>query len=167
MAILPVLQFPNPKLKLVGKQIERFDDSLISIYNDMLETMYSQDGLGLAATQVDLQLRIFVLDVSEEKNGPVCFINPIIVETAGEITWEEGCLSFPGMYVQIKRHRQITVEFQDLQGVKQQLVADELLGICIQHEIDHLDGITFFDHLSPLKKQLLRKKITKQRDNVS
>lgn len=166
MAILPVLQFPNPKLKLVGKQIERFDDSLISIYNDMLETMYAQDGIGLAATQVDLQLRIFVLDVSEEKNDPVCFINPVIVETAGEITWEEGCLSFPGVYAHVKRHRQITVEFQDLHGAKQQRVADELLGICIQHEIDHLDGITFFDHLSPLKKQLLRKKLIKQRDNA-
>lgn len=167
MTILSVLQFPSPKLKLVAKHIERFDASLVELYNNMLETMYGEEGIGLAATQVDVQLRMFVMDISETKKKPLCFINPKIISTEGELIWEEGCLSFPGVYANVKRHQQITVEYQDLNGAVQQCTAEEIMAVCIQHEMDHLDGITFFDHLSPLKRQMLTKKLAKQRDNIS
>lgn len=167
MPILPIIEFPSPKLKLVAKRVDSFNDELKQIYADMLDTMYAEDGVGLAATQVDIQLQIFIADVSENKQTPICFINPQIIQQHGEIIWEEGCLSFPGVRANVKRFKEVTVAFQDLQGATQQLTANDLLAVCIQHEMDHLNGITFFDHLSPLKQQMLRKKLSKQRDNVS
>lgn len=162
MALLPILQFPDPKLKLVAKPVEIFGADLEQICYDMLETMYESHGVGLAATQVDIQQRIFVMDLSDNKSQQKILINPVITQSSGEITWEEGCLSFPGIYAKVKRHSKITVEYCNLIGDKQTLEANELMAVCIQHEIDHLNGITFFDHLSSLKQSLIRRKLKKQ-----
>lgn len=166
MAVLPILRFPDPRLKLVAESVESFGEDLTKICADMLETMYSAEGVGLAATQVNVQQRIIVLDISEDRSQVLCLINPQIINATGEIVWEEGCLSFPGVYAKVKRRAQLKVEFYNLQGEHQQMEADGLTAVCLQHEIDHLDGITFYDHLSPLKQQLLRKKLSKQRDSV-
>ncbi len=166
MALLPILKYPDPKLKLVALQVEKFDVSLHNSCADLLETMYAYDGVGLAATQVNIQQRIFVLDISEDRTQPLCVINPKIVATHGKINWEEGCLSFPGVYAKVQRYAQISLEYLNQQGEPQTLEADGLLSVCIQHELDHLDGITFFDHLSPLKRKLLRVKLEKQRDKI-
>lgn len=166
MAVLSILKFPDPRLKLEAKLITGFDSEIEQLYNNLLETMYTNDGVGLAATQVDIQLSIFVIDISEKQNSPICFINPKIVASSGEITYEEGCLSFPGVYAKVKRFADITLEYQDLRGNKQQAEATDLEAICLQHELDHLNGITFFDHLSPLKQRMLKKKYMKQRDII-
>lgn len=166
MALLPILQFPDPKLKLVAKPVEVFDKDIATICADMFETMYETQGVGLAATQVNVQLRIIVMDISEEKTNPICLINPRLINAEGDITWEEGCLSFPGVYAKVKRSAKVTVEFFNPRGERQELHAEELTAVCIQHEIDHLNGITFYDHLSTLKQNMLRKKLDKLRDKV-
>jgi len=166
MALLPILRFPDPKLKLVAEPVNGFDDKLLKICADMLETMYESDGVGLAATQVNIQQRIIVLDISEDKSKAQCLINPKIASAEGEIIWEEGCLSFPGVYANVKRHAKVTVEFYNVKGEQEAIQAEGLTAVCLQHEIDHLDGITFYDHLSSLKQQMLRKKLLKQRDSV-
>lgn len=166
MALLTVLQFPDPRLKLVAKPVETFDQQISKIFTDLIETMYAADGVGLAATQVNIQQRIFVMDLSDNKQQPLCLINPRILQANDTITWEEGCLSFPNIFAKVKRSANIMVEFHDLKGQIQQLEAKELAAVCIQHEIDHLDGITFYDHLSPLKQKMLRKKIEKQYDKT-
>jgi peptide deformylase len=167
MALLPILKYPDPRLKLVAKQVEAFDAALATTCADLFETMYAFDGVGLAATQVNIQQRIFVLDISENQTDPLCIINPKIIATQGLVNREEGCLSFPGVFAKVQRHAQITVEYATVTGDKQTLEATDLLAICIQHELDHLDGITFFDHISPLKRKLLRAKLDKYRDKVS
>lgn len=164
MALLPILRFPDPKLKLVAKPVEVFGEEITKIYNDMLETMYGSDGIGLAATQANIQQRILVMDISEDKSAPMCFINPEIYSTSEDIISEEGCLSFPGVYANVKRKAKIILDFYNLEGEKQSLTTDGLAAICLQHEIDHLNGITFYDHLSPLKQRMLRKKLEKQYD---
>jgi len=166
MAVLPVVRFPDPRLKLVAKSVESFGEALTKICADMLETMYAAEGVGLAATQVNVQQRIIVLDISEDRSQVLCLINPIIIKAEDEIVWEEGCLSFPGVYAKVKRSAKVKVEFYDIQGERQEMEADGLTAVCLQHEIDHLNGITFYDHLSPLKQQMLRKKLSKQRDSV-
>lgn len=167
MATLSVLRFPDPRLKLVAKPTESFDAELASIATNLFETMYEFDGVGLAATQVNVLQRIFVIDLSDNRSQPMCFVNPTITASVGEITHEEGCLSFPGAYAKVKRKEQITVEYFDLEGQPHTLEAQGLLSICIQHELDHLDGVTFFDHLSSLKQKLIRSKLDKQRDKIS
>ncbi|HEY0861829.1 MAG TPA: peptide deformylase, partial [Pseudoxanthomonas sp.] len=131
--------------------------------DDMFETMYEAPGIGLAASQVDVHQRFMVIDISEEKNEPRVFINPEIIERAGDQVYQEGCLSVPGIYADVTRSNEITVRFVDRRGQAQELRADGLLAVCIQHEMDHLDGKLFVDYLSPLKREMVRKKLAKQR----
>lgn len=163
MALLNILQFPDPRLKAVAEPVDTFDQDIIQLVNNMLETMYETRGVGLAAIQVNVPKQVIVVDASDKSNQPQCLINPQILARRGEIEWEEGCLSFPGVYAKIIRSREIDVKYYDHEGRPHQISADGLLSICIQHEIDHLNGITFYDHLSPLKKNMLRKKLDKLR----
>lgn len=166
MALLNILQFPDPNLKKVAQTIEVIDEEVKTLVDNMLETMYEAHGIGLAATQVNVQKQVFVLDISEEKNTPMVFINPKITEYTGSTKIQEGCLSFPGVYAHINRFTDITVEYLTLDNKKETLKTNELLAICIQHEIDHLNGITIYDHLSPLKKVMLKKKLDKARKKM-
>lgn len=164
MALLNILQFPDPRLKKVAMPVDIFDDSLVTLIANMFETMYEAQGVGLAATQVNIQKRVIVIDVSTDSKQPLALINPEFISKEGPLEWEEGCLSFPGVYAKIKRHKDVEIKYRDYHGKLQTLTANGgLLSACIQHEIDHLDGITFFDHLSPLKKELLQKKLEKNR----
>ena len=159
MALLNILIFPDPRLKKVATPVLEITAEIKQIATDMLETMYDAGGIGLAATQVNIQQRIVVLDISENNQSPLCLINPVITSQDGEITWEDGCLSLPGVYAKVKRAATINLEYTDLDGNLQSLVANELLSVCLQHEIDHLNGITFYDRLSKLKQTLLKKKL--------
>lgn len=166
MALLPILKYPDPRLKIVATPVTIFDENLNQTCADLLETMYAYEGIGLAATQTNITQRIFVLDLSHNRSQPFCIINPEITAHTGTLTREEGCLSFPGVYAKVQRHAEITLKYFTAAGVEQTLNATELLAVCIQHELDHLNGITFFDHISPLKRKLLRAKLDKQRDKI-
>ncbi|MCS5592579.1 MAG: peptide deformylase [Gammaproteobacteria bacterium] len=159
--ILPILHYPDSRLRTVAKAVEIVDDTIKTLVKDMFETMYDAPGIGLAATQVNHHQRVIVMDLSEEKDQPLCLINPEIVEKDGEIDWEEGCLSVPDYYQCVKRANHVKVRALNEQGEPFELEADELLGVCIQHEIDHLDGILFVDHLSKLKQKRLLEKTKK------
>lgn len=161
MAILPILEYPDERLRKKAAPVEVFDNHLKQLVADMLETMYGAPGIGLAATQVNVHKRVIVIDVSEEKNSPVCLINPDIIEKCGSEEMEEGCLSVPGIFEKVKRAQSVKVRSLDLDGNPTQIEAEGLLAVCIQHEIDHLEGRLFVDRLSPLKRQLVRKKIKK------
>ncbi len=161
MAILNILEFPDERLRKKAAPVEVFDESLRRLVGDMLETMYQAPGIGLAATQVNVHKRVIVMDVSEEKNAPVCLINPEIIERCGEEEMEEGCLSVPGIFERVRRAERIRVRALDAQGNTSEFDAEGLLAVCIQHEVDHLEGRLFVDRLSPLKRQLVRKKIKK------
>ncbi len=166
MSLLNILQYPDARLKKVATTIAVNDiasTNVQTIIADMFETMYQAAGVGLAAIQVNIPLQIITIDISETKNTPICLINPNITAKQHTITSNEGCLSFPGVYANIQRSKIITVEFFDMHGTNQILHANDLLSICIQHEIDHLAGKTFFDHLSLLKQTLLAKKLKKLR----
>lgn len=167
MALLNILQYPDPRLKnkAIPVAIDKLQSQVIqTIIDDMFETMYQAHGIGLAATQVNISLQIITMDLSETQNTPICLINPQIVNQPQDITLStEGCLSFPGIYVNIKRYKTIDIKFLDRQAQEHNLHVNDLLSICIQHELDHLNGITFFDHLSSLKKNLLEKKLKKLR----
>lgn len=163
MSKLEILEYPDERLRTVAKPVERFDDELRQLVNDMLETMYDAQGIGLAATQVNVHQRLLVLDVSETRDAPRVYINPQIVESNGTETCEEGCLSVPGIYAEVSRADRIRVVASDVQG---QLFEEELSGlhaVCLQHEMDHLKGKLFVDYLSPLKRRMLSKKLEKQR----
>ena len=162
MAILTVLHFPDPNLRKKATPVEVIDADIRTLASDMLETMYAEGGIGLAATQVDVQKRLIVIDLSEEKNEPVCLINPEVTATEGSEEMQEGCLSVPGFYEKVQRAEKISYHYLDLDGQLQQGNADGLLAVCIQHEIDHLNGKLFIDYLSPLKRQMIQKKIKKQ-----
>jgi peptide deformylase len=162
MALLPILRFPDPRLKKVATLVTRIDDSTRKLVADMAETMYEAPGIGLAATQVDVHQRIVVIDVSEDKSDLQVFINPTLGKCAGSQTGEEGCLSVPGIYDKVERAEQVTVSFLDLEGKQQVLEAEGLLAVCIQHEIDHLNGTVFVDHLSQLKQLRIKNKMAKQ-----
>jgi peptide deformylase len=166
MALLNILTLPDNRLKTVAKPIDQVTDDIKKLANDMLETMYAAPGIGLAATQVNQHVQLVVIDISEEKNEPRVFINPKITTRNGEQVHEEGCLSVPGIYADVKRAEEITVEFMDLDGQQQSLDADGLLAVCIQHEIDHLKGIVFLDHLSVLKRKMALKKLAKVAETV-
>lgn len=159
--ILPILHYPDKRLRTVAKLVETVDDAIKTLVKNMFETMYDAPGIGLAATQVNHHQRIIVIDLSEEKNQPLCLINPEIIQKDGEIDWEEGCLSVPNYYQCVKRANHIKVRALNEQGESFELEADELLGVCIQHEIDHLNGILFVDHLSKLKQKRLLEKTKK------
>jgi peptide deformylase len=167
MAILDILHFPDPRLRTVARPVTQVDDTVRRLVDDMLETMYAAPGIGLAATQVNDQRRVVVIDVSEEKDQPLCLINPEIVELAGTEEMEEGCLSVPGVYETVQRAEQVRVRALDRDGRALELSADGLQAVCIQHEIDHLDGKLFVDYLSQLKRTRIRKKLEKEQRQAS
>lgn len=163
MAKLNILEYPDPRLRNKGQLVTNFDEKLQHIIDDMFETMYAAPGIGLAATQVDIALRLFVVDLSEEKNEPQVFINPEIIEKDGIEEMEEGCLSFPGVYAKVQRADHIKVKAQDRHGQSFELSTGGLLAVCIQHELDHLEGKVFVDYLSPLKRNRIISKMEKQK----
>ena len=162
MSKLTVLHFPDPRLRKKAKPAAAVDDGIRRLSKDMLETMYAESGIGLAATQVNVQQRVVVMDLSAERDSPVTLVNPEIMETTGSGEMEEGCLSVPGFSEVVQRAEKISYRFLNLDGEKIEDEADGLRAVCIQHEIDHLDGKLFIDYLSPIKKQRIRKKIEKQ-----
>ena len=161
MALLDILRFPDARLRTKAVPVTEVTDGIREFLDDMLETMYEAPGIGLAATQVNVHQQIVVVDVSEEKDQPICLINPEIIQESGEEICEEGCLSVPEYYAEVKRADTITVKALDRDGKEFELNADGLLAVCIQHELDHLKGKLFVDYLSPLKQQRLRKKFEK------
>lgn len=161
MAILDILRFPDERLRTKAKPVENVDKEVQTIVKDMFETMYDAPGIGLAATQVDIHRQIIVIDTSEEKNQPLCLINPKIIHSEGIEKCEEGCLSVPAYYAEVERAEKVKIQALDAEGEAFELEADELLAVCIQHEMDHLKGKLFVDYLSPLKQQRLRKKLDK------
>ncbi len=163
MALLHILEFPDPRLRTVAKPVADVSDTVRRLIEDLFETMYAAPGIGLAATQVDVHKRILVLDVSEDQSAPLCLINPEIVAKSGSITADEGCLSVPEVYEPVERADRIRVRALDRDGQPFELEAEGLQAVCIQHEIDHLDGKLFVDYLSVLKRQWLKKKFAKAR----
>src|SRR5687767_9384418 len=163
MAILTILEFPDPRLRTIARPVDpaALDAGFQQLFDDMFETMYAAPGIGLAASQVDVHQRFMVIDVSEEKNEPRVFLNPQILSREGEQACQEGCLSVPGIYADVKRAERITVRALDRHGQPFELAADGLLAICIQHEMDHLDGKLFVDYLSPLKRDMVKRKLAK------
>lgn len=161
MALLEILHFPDPRLRLRASPVARVDDQVRQAVRDMLETMYQAPGIGLAATQVNIQQQIIVIDVSEDKTEPLCLINPEIISLEGTEECQEGCLSVPGFYENVTRAERVKVRALDEQGEPFELDAEGLLAVCIQHEIDHLAGKLFVDYLSPLKRQRIKKKLQK------
>lgn len=163
MSRLSILEFPDPRLRRIARPVEAVTDRERQLGADMLETMYAARGIGLAATQVNEAIRMLVLDLSETHDEPRVFINPEILERSGSQTCEEGCLSVPGVYAEVDRAERIRVRALGLDGEPFELEADGLLAVCIQHEIDHLDGKVFVDYLSPLKRRMVEKRLKKQK----
>ena len=163
MTILTVLNFPDNRLRTKAIDVAEVNDESRTIVDDMFDTMYEENGVGLAATQINVHQRIVVIDVSEDKKEPLVLINPeIIIKSEETLINEEGCLSVPGCYAKVDRHAQVTVKALDKNGNEFTLDGDELLSICIQHELDHLQGILFVDYLSPLKRQRIKAKFEKE-----
>jgi peptide deformylase len=163
MAILSILEFPDPRLRKKASPVVQVDDELRRLIDDMFETMYAAPGIGLAATQVDVHQRLLVADVSTEKNEPQVLINPEILEKDGVAITEEGCLSVPGYYEEVERADHIKVRFLDREGQPAERDFEGLLAVCVQHEIDHLNGRLFVDYLSEAKRQRIRKRLIKER----
>ena len=161
MALLNVLHFPDKRLRTIAKPVENITPEIVKITEDMLETMYAENGVGLAATQVNIHHRIAVIDVSEERDQALVLINPSIIAHSGEEESEEGCLSVPETNAKVKRSEFVTVEFLDVHGETQTIEADGLLAVCIQHELDHLTGKLFIDYLSKLKQKRIHTKLEK------
>ena len=165
MSDLKILIFPDPKLRKVAKKIDKFDKSLEMLSKNMLKTMYEDEGIGLAATQVDIHIRLVVMDLSEERNEPRVFVNPeYTILDKSPFTYEEGCLSIPGFNEEISRPSKILLKWQDLQGNFHEEKPDGIFTVCAQHEIDHLDGKLFVDYLSPIKRDRIRKKLENRRN---
>ncbi len=162
MALLEILHFPDPRLRKIATPISQVTDEIRQLADDMLETMYDAPGVGLAATQVNIQKRLVVIDTSEDKSNPLVFINPEIIAEQGEREHQEGCLSVPEAYELVTRADTVTVKALNKEGEEFKLEADELLATCIQHEIDHLDGKLFVDYISNLKRQRIKKRLAKQ-----
>lgn len=176
---LPILTYPDPILSSIAKPVTKFDKKLENLVRDMLFTMYHAPGIGLAAPQVGESIRLFVMDVDYDREvitnaagkeevrlsefNPMIFINPVITGTSGSTLYEEGCLSVPGVYEEVKRHKTVHVKYQNLKGEFLEIEADEMLAICLQHENDHLDGIVFIERLSNLKKNFYKKKMIKEK----
>ena len=162
MALLPILEFPDPRLRTVAEPVTEFNDELRQLVKDMFETMYDAPGIGLAATQINVHKRILVIDLSEEKDDPLVIINPQVEPLTTETEkMQEGCLSVPGFYENVVRPNHVRLTAQNEFGEEFTMEADELLAVCIQHEIDHLDGKLFVDYLSPLKRNRIRSKLEK------
>ena len=165
MSDLKILIFPDPKLRKVAKKIDKFDKSLEILSKNMLKTMYEAEGIGLAATQVDIHIRLVVMDLSEERNEPRVFVNPeYTILDKSPFTYDEGCLSIPGFNEEISRPSKILLKWQDLQGNFHEEKPDGIFTVCAQHEIDHLDGKLFVDYLSPIKRDRIRKKLENRRN---
>jgi len=167
MALLPILEFPDPRLRTRAQPVTEVDDALRSLIDDMFQTMYAAPGIGLAATQVNVHKRVIVIDISESHDQPVVLINPEILTREGMEEMEEGCLSVPGIYDKVSRAEKIRVRTLDRKGRQIEFDAEGLLAVCIQHEIDHLDGKLFVDYLSELKRTRIRKKLEKERRDES
>jgi peptide deformylase len=167
MALLPILEFPDPRLRTRAQPVEQVDGALRKLIDDMFETMYAAPGIGLAATQVNVHKRVLVIDISESRKERLALVNPEILSREGVEETEEGCLSVPGVYDKVKRADRIRVRALDRDGKQIQFDADGLLAVCIQHEIDHLDGKLFVDYLSELKRTRIRKKLEKDRKERS
>lgn len=161
MSILAILEFPDERLRKKAQPVSQVDEKIRKLVDDMFETMYEAKGVGLAASQVDVHQRIIVMDISEDKKSPLCLINPEIIEKHGIEEGEEGCLSVPGFFEKIKRAERIKLRALDKDGKTIELDADGLLAICVQHEIDHLEGKLFVDYISPLKRQRIKRKLEK------
>jgi len=162
MAILDILHFPDPRLRTIAKPVQAVDGEISALVADMFETMYQAPGIGLAATQINVHKQIVVIDISEDHDQPLVLINPEIIKSEGEETMDEGCLSVPEVYESVTRAAEVTVRTLDLEGNTQEIQADGLLAVCIQHEIDHLNGKLFVDYLSRLKFGRIRKKLEKK-----
>lgn len=162
MALLNILHYPDERLHTVARPVDVVDDALRRLIDDMAETMYAAHGIGLAATQIDCHRRLVVIDLSEEHDDLLVLINPVITRKAGETVYEEGCLSVPGIYDKVTRAETVTVEALDRDGQPFSLDAEGLLAICIQHEIDHLDGKVFVEHLSQMKQSRIKQKLKKR-----
>ena len=167
MTQFAILEYPDPRLRKTAKPVTVVDDAVRQLAADLLETMYAAKGIGLAATQVDVHQRVLVIDISEERNQPMVFINPEILSATGRGPGEEGCLSVPDIYDKVQRATHIRVRALGLDGQPFELDADGMLAVCIQHEMDHLDGKLFVDYLSELKRQLIRRRLEKERKQRS
>ena len=163
MPLLKILLFPDPRLRIVAKAVEKVDDSVKKLTEDMLETMYEGSGIGLAATQVDIHKRVIVVDISEKKDEPLVLINPVLKKVIDpELkTYSEGCLSVPGFYEELERPSEIEISFQDVNGQDNTLIANGLLSVVVQHEMDHLEGKMMVDSISNVKREMIRKKLSK------
>ncbi len=161
MSILTILEFPDKRLRSVAQEVAQVDEQIKTLVDDMLETMYAAKGVGLAATQVNVQKRVIVMDISEDKNEPICLINPEIIETIGTEESEEGCLSVPGFFEKVSRAESIKVKALNRDGETFELEARDLLAVCIQHEMDHLQGKLFVDYLSAFKRNRIKAKLEK------
>ena len=167
MAILSILEFPDPRLRKTARWVSKVDDDLRRLIDDMFETMYAAPGIGLAATQVNIHRRLFIADVSADQTEPYALINPEILEKDGVIVTEEGCLSVPGYYEEVERAEHIRVRFENRDGEQVEMEAKGLLAVCIQHEVDHLDGKLFVDYLSEARRQQIRKRLIRDRRHQS
>ncbi len=163
MAILHILHYPDPRLRIKAEPVEQVDDEVRQLVDDMLETMYDAPGIGLAAPQVSVSKRLIVIDISETRDAPVCLINPVILAREGSEVMEEGCLSVPGIYDTVERAAAIRVQAVGRDGASYEMEADGLLAVCIQHEMDHLEGKLFVDYLTEMKRQRIKKKLEKYR----
>ena len=163
MSILKILKYPDPRLRTVAENIKNFDKSLIKLSEDMLETMYAENGIGLAATQIDVHIRLVVIDISEERDDPMIFVNPVVsvLDNKSLVPCEEGCLSIPGASVEVTRPDKIKLNWLDINGKHHEARPEGLLAVCIQHEIDHLQGKLLVDYLSPLKRARLKDKTSR------
>jgi peptide deformylase len=162
MTTLEILHFPDPRLRNVAQPVEQVDDAIRQLVDDMFETMYAAPGIGLAATQVNVDKRVIVIDISDQKDQPLCLINPEILARDGIEEMEEGCLSVPGVFELVERADHVRIQALNRDGQRFEIEASDLLAVCIQHEIDHLDGKLFVDYLSPLKRARIRKKLEKE-----
>ncbi|HUB90170.1 MAG TPA: peptide deformylase [Dyella sp.] len=167
MSVLTILEFPDPRLRTKATPVTEFDASLKQFLDDMFETMYAANGVGLAATQVNVHKRVLVADMSEERDQPLALINPEILEKDGTQVYQEGCLSFPGLFADVTRALRVKVRAQDVAGKTFELDVEGPLAVCIQHEMDHLAGKVFVDYLSPLKRSILLKRLEKQRKQAA
>ncbi len=167
MALLTILHYPDERLRTRAQPVTQVDARIRQLISDMFETMYQAPGIGLAATQVNVHERIIVMDISEQQNQPLTFINPELVQADGEQEYEEGCLSVPGFYEPVERAAHIKVKALNRDGKAFEMEADELLAVCIQHEMDHLEGKLFVDYISQLKRSRIRKKLEKQQKHVA
>ncbi|WKE65696.1 peptide deformylase [Gallaecimonas kandeliae] len=167
MAVLNVLHYPDERLRTVAKPVAEVNDAIRELVSDMFDTMYDENGVGLAATQVNVHLQVVVMDVSEERNERRVFINPQIISKDGQAMGDEGCLSVPGNYAEVERAEHVVVKALDENGQEFTLEAEGLLAVCVQHELDHLKGKLFIDYLSPLKRERIRKKLEKEARQVA